>query len=250
MECRLLETGFNAAAWNMAVDEAVLTWTNRIQDTPTLRVYGWSPPAVSIGYFQSLGEEVDLTACGEMNVDVVRRITGGGAVFHEHEVTYSIIIPEKHVPDDILESYKLVCSGIIKGLEELGIKSGFAGLNDITVDGRKISGNAQTRRMQCMLQHGTILLKVDVERMFSVLKVPSEKTKDKLIEDVKDRVTSVKDCAGREISFHKVSRAVINGFSEALNLELEPSELTKGELNLAEELVKTKYGAHSWNNRR
>ncbi|MFH1403076.1 MAG: biotin/lipoate A/B protein ligase family protein [Candidatus Altiarchaeota archaeon] len=250
MECRLLETGFQKASWNMGVDESVLEHVSEGTSKPTLRIYGWSPPAVSIGYFQSIQEEVDLAACCDMGVDVVRRITGGGAVFHDQELTYSIIIPEKEVPEDILESYRLVCGGITRGLDSLGIESEFAPLNDIVTGGKKISGNAQTRRKHCMLQHGTILLKLDVNRMFRLLKVPSEKMRDKIVENVKERVTSVKDCLGREVSFHKASNAVVNGFAQAMNLELEPGKLSESEMKLAGELAKTKYSSEEWNNKR
>ncbi len=250
MEYRLLETGYKKAAWNMAVDEAVMTHVSSGKSPPTLRFYGWSPPSVSIGYFQSLEEEVDQTALKDLQIDVVRRMTGGGAVFHEHELTYSIIIPEDQIPNDILESYKLVCGAIVNGLEEMGMAAVFAPLNDIIVDGKKISGNAQTRRMHCMLQHGTILLKVNVDRMFTLLKVPSEKMRDKIISNVKERVTSVKDCLGKEASFQKTSLAMKNGFKKTLDIEFKEGQLTESELKLAEELIQTKYANDKWNKKR
>jgi len=195
-EFRLLETGFHSAAFNMGLDEALLRSVAEGKSLPTLRFYGWTPAAVSIGYFQGLEEEVDSAACRAAGIDVVRRITGGGAVFHHHEVTYSIVLPLDHplARRNILESYRLLLGGIVEGMSLLGITAEFAPINDIVTGGKKISGNAQTRKLGCILQHGTIILDVDVDQMFTVLRVPQEKARGKLIEDIKSRVTSVKLC--------------------------------------------------------
>ncbi|HID25146.1 MAG TPA: lipoate--protein ligase family protein, partial [Thermoplasmata archaeon] len=181
---RLLSTGLNNAFVNMAVDKAVLVANSKGLVPPTVRFYGWKPAAISIGYFQSLEEEVNLDVCKKLGVDYVRRITGGGAVFHEHELTYSIVIPESH-PDirgSLMESYGRICGALVKGLKQLGIESKYMPINDIVVNGRKISGSAHTRKNHTVLQHGTILLDVDVDKMFTLLRVPNEKIKDKFID--------------------------------------------------------------------
>ena len=257
MKFRLLKTGFRDAAENMAIDEAVLEQIADAKSQPALRFYGWSPPAISIGYFQSLEEEVDLAACKKFGVDVVRRMTGGGAVFHEHEITYSIHIPEnsKLTPAGILESYESICAGILNGLETLGIKAQFVPLNDLIVlqNGapKKVSGNAQTRKRGVILQHGTILLKVDVDKMFALLKVPDEKLKGKLIETVKQRVAGLSAAAGREITFDAALEALANGFKKAFpNVDFEAGELTADEKSLAQKLKKEKYKTADWNNQR
>jgi len=242
---RLLKTGYNNAFMNMAIDEAIL----QSKVMPTIRLYGWKPSAVSIGYFQSLKEEVDLDKCKEYGVDFIRRVTGGGAVYHDKELTYSLIAQENFVSKDILESYKQICNGIIKGLEKINIRAQFAGINDIITNGKKISGNAQTRKQGMILQHGTIIMDVNAEKMFSILKVPDEKIKDKLIQNVKERVTSVKKL-GKEVSFEELSNKIADGFREALNVELVEQKLTKTELNLAKELEKTKYKTKEWNFKR
>lgn len=254
---RLLTTGFKSAAANMAIDEAVLEHIANGETSPTLRLYGWSPNAISIGYFQSLEEEVDLQSCKTYGVDVVRRITGGGAVLHEHEITYSIHIPEKAdlLPQGILESYGKICGGILKGLSKLGLSPQFVPLNDIVVmqNGmlRKISGNAQTRKKGIILQHGTVLIKVDIDKMFSLLKVPNEKLKGKLIEDVKQRVTSISDALGRDVTFDEMTNVLLGGFrKEFPSVEFENGELKESEKRLAEKLVKEKYGRDEWNRRR
>lgn len=254
---RLLKTGHRSAADNMALDEAILINIASGESPPTLRFYGWSPNAISIGYFQSLEEEVDLNACKKYGVDFVRRITGGGAVLHEHEITYSIHIPESLnlVPAGILESYKKICGGLLKGLSGVGLETQFVPLNDIvaSVNGafKKISGNAQTRRSGIILQHGTLLLKVDVEKMFSILKVPDEKLKGKLIEDVKQRVTGLSDITGRDFSFNEALAALTEGFkTEFSDTSFGDGAVTENEKKLAEKLKKEKYITDSWNRKR
>src|SRR5919201_4337500 len=182
----VLETGYNAAAFNMALDEALI---ENIGDVPVLRIYGWRPAAVSIGYFQSIKEEVDLEKCSQLGIDIVRRLTGGGAVLHECELTYSFVT--KQYPQNIMKSCEWICDAVVMSINRLGFDAGFVPLNDIVINGKKVSGSAQTRRKGVLLQHGTLLLGADVGKMFSVLKVPSEKLRDKIIKDVKERVTSL-----------------------------------------------------------
>ncbi|MDR2629959.1 MAG: lipoate--protein ligase family protein [Spirochaetaceae bacterium] len=218
---RLLKTGPGRAFYNMGLDEALLEAVSRGISPPVLRLYGWNPPAVSVGYFQGLKEEIDLDACKRYGVDVVRRISGGGAVFHQAELTYSIVMPLTHplAGSTIHGSYETLCAGIIRGLDLLGVPSRFVPINDIIAGGRKISGNAQTRRMGCLLQHGTVLLENDVALMFELLRVPSEKIKGKLIQDVKDRITSLTALLGRPVPFAEAEDALAEGFRQVLSLE-------------------------------
>jgi len=244
---RLLNDIKTNGAMQMAIDEAILT--NCIKNKiPCLRFFEWEPSCVTIGFFQAIKKEVDLEKAKSEGIDVVRRYTGGGAVFHDKELTYSIFLPEEMVGRDILDSYDLICGGIIKGFEKLGIKAEFKAINDIIVNGKKISGNAQTRRNNWVLQHGTILLDVDVEKMFSLLKVPDEKIRDKLIQVVKERVTSIRH-EGYNFSFKDIKEALVFGFSELFG-EFEQSLLTKEEVELSEKLVKEKYSTNEWNFKR
>ena len=250
-EFRLLETGSNSAAKNMAIDEAVMRLAHRTRK-PAVRFYGWSPPAISIGYFQGLEQEVDLQKCGELVGDFVRRITGGGAVFHDHELTYSFACTQesKIVPEKIIDSYKKICNPIILGLKEFGLDATFVPLNDIVVNGKKISGNAQTRREGAVLQHGTILMEVDVEKMFSLLKVPNEKLKGKLIEDVKQRVTSLEQQCGKKVSFEKLSGSLKKGFEKEFGARLVKGKLTEEETGLADKIMQERFSAKEWNFKR
>jgi lipoate-protein ligase A len=201
---RFIDLEVHTAFENMAIDEAIMLSMKEDKVSPTLRLYRWLPSAVSIGTFQGMLDEVDTDFCQAQNIDVIRRITGGGAVYHDYngEITYSILLPKGHrlVPEDIIESYKIICNSLVIGLDHLGIKSEFKPINDVVTKGKKISGNAQTRRHACVLQHGTILLELDVNLMFQALKVPKEKISDKMIEDVKQRVTSIADVLCRIVT--------------------------------------------------
>lgn len=268
---RVLETGYNSAAYNMAVDETlmwglaasssnnhqnkVLSKEGRVEEerlqgrhsssapSAVLRIYGWKPSAISIGYFQSIDLEIDVGECEKRGINVIRRMTGGGAVYHDAELTYSFLT--NTFSHDIMQSYISICNPVVQAIRNLGFDARFVPLNDIVIgNGAKVSGNAQTRRKNVLLQHGTILLEVDVETMFSILKVPSEKIKDKLIGDVKKRVT------GLHKSFDEVAQALKMSFSEAFNTELRPDKLIAEEYSKVDKLIKEKYSSDSWNRRR
>ena len=250
-EWRLLETGHNDAATNMAIDEAVMKHAGEL-GIPTVRFYAWKPAAISIGYFQGIREEVELGKCRELGVDVVRRITGGGAVFHDAELTYSFVCSQDSgiLPKNIIDSYKKICGSLIIGLKHIGLEASFVPLNDIAVAGKKISGNAQTRRSGAILQHGTILMEVDVDKMFSLLLVPNEKLKGKLIEDVKQRVTSLEQQKGKKISFGQLSSALRKGFEENFGVKLKKGKLAAEEKSLAKEIRENQFAAEQWNFKR
>jgi lipoate-protein ligase A len=237
---RTVETGFNSAALNMAIDEALL---ESVGEVPILRTYGWRPAAVSIGYFQSMNEEVDVPKCREIGVDIVRRLTGGGAVLHENELTYSFI--SRRYPQNIVESYKWICDAIVISINRLGFDASFVPLNDIVIAGKKVSGNAQTRRKGVLLQHGTILLDVNVNKMFSVLKVPSEKLRDKMIQDVKERVTSL---AGT--TYDEMATSLKTSFAAKSEAKLIAVTLSTEEISHARWLAERKYSNNEWNLRR
>jgi lipoate-protein ligase A len=250
-EFRFIDLEEHTAFENMAIDEAVMLALKEDKAPPTLRFYRWNPSAVSIGTFQGMMDEVDVDFCESVGINYIRRITGGGAVYHDYEgeVTYSIIMPKDHrlAPNDILESYRLLCGGIVKALEHLGIDGEFKPINDVDVGGKKVSGNAMTRRHGCILQHGTILLDLDVNLMFTILKVPQEKISDKMIADVKERVTSIRDILGRDVQISELKDALRLGFSDALDIKLIPGKLSKEEEDTATRLALEKYSSHDWN---
>ncbi len=245
MKWRVVGLESHDAYFNMAIDEVMLERVREKLSPPTIRFYRWSPSAVSIGRFQSMEEEVDVEKCRELGVDYVRRITGGGAVYHDNkgEITYSIIAPETEFPKGIRESYKTICQGIIDGLATLGIESEFMPINDIVAGGRKISGNAQTRRKGVLLQHGTVLYSLDIRKMFTLLKVSKEKISDKMIKSVEERVTSVS--AFGNFSINQLYGALLEGFTKGKDYEF--GMWSKEELERAGELRIGLYGTRRWN---
>jgi len=251
---RLLDTGLRDAFYNMALDEAIAVARSRNLVPNTLRFFRWEPSAVSIGYFQSMEEEVDIAACDHRGVGYVRRRTGGGAVYHDRdgELTYSLIMNEDHrlVSRDFQETYQMLCSGLVSGLSFLGIPAEFKPINDIVVEGRKISGNAQTRGMNVVHQHGTILREVDPSLMFAVLRVPSEKIRDKMIKSVEERVTSINKLLGKEVGFEELKAALTKGFEGSFRVKLEHAQTLKFEEELAEKLRAEKYASREWNFKR
>lgn len=248
MKFRLVKTGFNSAFYNMGLDQA-LSESVREGGDPVLRFYGWSPTAISIGYFQKIEEEVDLEKCKNLGIDTVRRITGGGAVFHDKELTYSFILPVDCglVRKPILESYEDICQGIIEGGKSLDLDIQFVPLNDLILGGKKISGNAQTRRGGVILQHGTILLDVDVEKMFSLLLIRDEKIRDKMIAVISERVTSLSNVLGREFRFEEAEDVFVNGFERAFSgVEFYESEVSEEEHEKALKYAEETYGSDEW----
>jgi len=252
-EWRLLLTGAKDAFTNMAIDEAVLRSVVKGESKNTVRFFQWVPSTVSIGYFQGINQEVDFSVCKNKGVDVVRRITGGGAVFHDYngEITYSVAVNESHpkIPKNIIDSYHVLCGGLINGFKLLGLNAEFKPINDIVVNSKKISGSAHTRRFGGVLQHGTILYDVNINLMFSLLKVSDEKIRDKMIKSVEERVTSIKKEKGNADKKNVVD-AMIKGFESALNIKLVEGKLSREELRTTEELKVNKYGTKEWNFKR
>ncbi len=245
---RVIPLETHPAALNMALDEACAHELVLGNVSPTIRFYRWKPSAVSIGYFQSLKQEVDVKECEKQGIDIVRRRTGGGAVYHDYdgEITYSVIAPEAMFPANIVESYKHVAEWIILGLGKLNVTAEFIPINDLVVAGKKISGNAQTRRSGVLQMHGTILCDVDVEKMFSVLRVPDEKMKGKTIATVKERVTSLKQHGAKD--YKKIYEALREGFLDGKTFSEE--KWSKDEMANAKILAEEKYGSAKWNEMR
>jgi len=274
MEWRFLETGVNTGAMNMAIDEAVLIKHAQGLVPPTLRFYTWEPSAVTLGYFQSLEKEIDTEGCQQVGVDYVRRLTGGRAVLHDRDFTYSVVVLEENplIPKGILESYKELSRGIIQGLDLLEVKAEVVALADdankgkkkdlsvacfdspswyeVVIDGKKIVGSAQTRKEGVLLQHGSILLDLDVDKLFTVLKTPSEKVKERIKQDFPNRAISLDTVLGKKIAYEDLIHIMQRGFAEALGIKLSPGALTPQEIALAEELAEKKYSSFEWNKRK
>jgi len=240
---------------NMAIDESILLAKLKIDVPNTLRFYRWKPSAVSIGKFQNIEKEVDLVNCKKFGVNVVRRITGGGAVYHDEygEITYSIIANKKDLKvESISDVYFIIYKGITEALKTLKIQGKFndgtlKNCPNLTINGKKISGTAQAHKKGIFLQHGTLLLEAKIEKMFTYLNVRWGKTKEEVINVAKKRITSIKNEVDRSISLEEVNKALIKGFQKALGIKLSIDELTSYERKLAEKLYNKKYLSEKWN---
>lgn len=252
---RLLKLNSHNAYMNMAIDEAIMEAKLRGLAPNTIRFYRWYPSAVSIGRFQTLESAVHLENCRKSGVDVVRRISGGGAVYHDNagEVTYSVIADRESLrAKNALEVYARVYSGIVQALRILGLTATFhegdaKNCPNLTIRGRKISGSAQCHRLGVALQHGTLLLNVDLEKMFTYLKVHWAKTCTEVVEVAKGKITSIRAELGKEVQIEEVYNALVEGFQEALNIKLKKGNLTDYEKELAERLCIEKYSTQEWN---
>jgi len=252
---RLLKLETQNAFMNMAVDEAILTARIKNIATNTLRLYCWNPSAVSVGKFQDVNSEVYLDNCRKHGVDVVRRITGGGTVYHDakDEITYSVIAKKQALnAKDITAVYAKVYEGIVEALKILGITADFNTGNEktcpnLTVKGKKISGSAQSHKSGVVLQHGTLLLNVDLEKMFTFLRVPWARTCMQVVDVAKNKITSLRMELGKNVSVREAYQALVEGFEKALKVPLLEGELTLYERELAERLFKEKYSTDDWN---
>lgn len=252
---RLLELETQNGFENMAIDEAILNARIENLVPNTLRLYCWKPSAVSIGRFQEMEKEVQLDNCREYGVDVLRRITGGGTVYHDatDEVTYSLIARKKDLmTDDITELYSRIYSGLAAAIQMLGIRADFNAGNtkacpNLTVNGKKISGSAQVHKCGVVLQHGTLLLRVNLERMFTLLRVPWANTLMQVVSVAKNKITSVEAELGRDISTSETGHALANGFGKALDIRFKSDRLTVDELEDSKNLCLRKYSTDNWN---
>ncbi|WP_297509292.1 biotin/lipoate A/B protein ligase family protein [Thermococcus sp.] len=235
----------------MAIDEAIMLARIEGKVPDTVRLYAFSPSSVTIGRFQSVRHDVNLEEARRLRIPVVRRITGGGAVFHDEfgEITYSVVIGEDFHPalKNVETSYRYLGGPIVDALEELGIKAGFSGLNDIVANGKKISGSAQTRRRGIILQHGTFMYSTRLDVLSKVLRVSKEKLRDKGVSSIWERVTTL-EREGIKLNRWEAYELLKESFARAFGLE--EGALTDYELGLAEKLIEERYGNREWNEMR
>lgn len=235
------------AYWNMAMDEAMLILKEQNKIPNTLRLYVFNPSAVTIGYFQRINDVADLDFIRANSIDITRRISGGGSVYHDvkGEVTYSVVAYINDISLNIMESYRIICGGIVNAINEFGLSAEFIPINDVVINGKKVSGSAQARRKKALLQHGTLMYNTDLLTLSRALKAPKEKLISHGVTSIFERVTTLSRELGRAISREEVIKALIRGFSKALGVELEPGQYTSEELKLANELL-SKYRSNEW----
>jgi len=259
---RLIRSSPADGATNMAVDEAILRAAAAERVPPTLRLYAWEPACLSLGRAQKAAD-ADLDAARAAGFGLVRRPTGGKAILHVDELTYSVAAPEAEprVAGSIVESYRRLSAGLARGLELLGVADVVADQRaesrraggpvcfeapsdyEITVGGRKLVGSAQMRADGGVLQHGTLPLCGDIGRICSLLVARPAP------ERVRARATTVERALKRPVAWSEAADALVEGFAEALNLRLQPGALTEEERGGAEQLRAEKYAADGWTRR-
>lgn len=239
---------------NMAIDEAILQARVADKVPNTLRLYRWQPSAVSVGRNQNPEEQVYLEAAEKLGVDVVRRPSGGGTVYHdfEGEVTYAVIAKSTDLGNnDVTTVYTKIYSCVKDALRILGTGSDFSAGDakncpNLTINGKKISGSSQTITRGVVLQHGTLLRRVEYERMFQLLQLKGA-TCSQAAYIARQKITSLEEELGHRISPDTVASALQQGFRIMLKAQMEEGELTPEEKQVAEKLYKEKYSTKTWN---
>ncbi|MDP7266158.1 MAG: DUF116 domain-containing protein [Candidatus Thermoplasmatota archaeon] len=244
----LLDTGVRSAAENSALDDVLLKCRNRDIIPNTLRFLKFSPNAVLVGFHQSTEQEVRIDYCSNNEIDINRRITGGGAIYlDEPQLGWELIASIGHpgIPKKVDDLYEKLCLGTVKGLQKLGVKAEFRPKNDIEVDGRKISGTGGAFEGSAFLFQGTLLTDFDVDTMLRSLRIPIEKLKDKELESVRERVTCLKWELGYLPEMDTIKAALVEGFAEVFEVEFRERELTTQEKEMLEEKLEY-YRSDKW----
>lgn len=262
MKWRCIDTTDNNAAFNMALDEALLETVSKGESLPILRFYGWNPPAISLGYFQKIENSIDSEFCKANGIDIVRRITGGRTVLHNHELTYSIIIPEssEFVKGSITEAYKKISIGLLEGLKLCNINAEFSpgiahqsstsacfeasSKYEIVIDGKKLVGSAQTRKKGVVLQHGSIMISFDTNIFAGCLGL-SGAGKEKFVLDYKNKAATIECDYGKYVGKELLIKNIKKSFEEFGDNDLLEDTTTKNEEILSKELEK-KYSSYKW----
>ncbi len=272
-------------AVNMAVDEALLESVIG-GGQPVVRFYSWRPAALSLGVNQPVGE-IDCEECANRGFSVVRRITGGRAVLHQHELTYSVIASESdpRVSGGVIESYRKISAALVEGLQSLGTTVTLAQPNralfraisasrhynsldelaqsshgaicfdsasayELTAHGKKLVGSAQARRGGALLQHGSILLDIDWDSWVSVFAYASDAGRQRARQKLPMRMTSLREELGRAVTAEEVQTALKRGFENTLAISLEAAALSDGEATAAGRFEQEKFGAEAWTARK
>jgi len=250
---------------NMAIDEAVFLVNQNTGSRPTLRFYGWDPPAVSLGFFQDYNEGANEEFCRESRIDIVRRLTGGKAVLHENEITYSLVagLDNPLFPNGILGTYMVISRCLIAALSEIGVRAemetsrpqaAVGGLKsfcfsmpsqyELLVGGRKICGSAQVRSSGSFLQHGSLLLEYDPVR---TCKAISNSGKTDHLLHMTESVTSIGEHVPTRLEPGEFCSVLKSAFERCLGVKIEEDSLAPEEEDLKRKLVEEKYSRDSWN---
>jgi len=269
----ILEDEARSGPANMAVDEALAESVAVGESLPTLRFYRWQPAAVSLGRHQPVAD-VDMDKIAAQGYDLVRRTTGGRAILHTDELTYSVTAPahEPRMAGGVMDAYLLMSNGLLAGLEGLGLAAEKAAGDvragpdvsaacfevpsayEITASGRKLMGSAQSRRKGYVLQHGSLPLVGDITRLVDLLALPTEEAVA-LRFHLAERACTLAQALGVAensplLAFHRVADCMASGLAQTLNLTWQRGHLSAAENRRAAELIRTRYADPAWTGQR
>lgn len=263
---RFINTDSQDAALNMAIDEAILTHYLRGQVPATLRAFRWKQPSISLGRFQSVEREIAQDCCQQQGVVLVRRPTGGRAVYHRDEFTYSVVIGKRdNVPSGVVAAYAYLAQGLLASLQQLGVRADlsdervskhpsaacFASSTqaDLTSGGFKLVGSAQVWKDDALLQQGSLPLDDRAEEFFALLRYPTDAAREQALALYREKTTPLHTFIP-DASWDRVAEAFHNGFAIALNTPFMIDELSSSEWNMAQQLVDEKYSKLTWRKER
>jgi lipoate-protein ligase A len=263
---RFINTGSQDAALNMAIDEAILIHHLQGKVPPTLRVFQWSQTAISLGRFQSVEREIELSACQRLGIDLVRRPTGGRAVYHRDEFTYSIVIGRRDgVPTGVVAAYAYLSQGLLAALRLLGVQAEisdervskqpsaacFASSTqaDLTSGGFKLIGSAQVWKSDTLLQQGSLPLEDCASEFFELLRYPTSAARQLALAHYQEKASPLHTFVPWA-SWDSVAQAFHTGFSSFLQHDLVASDLSQSEWNMARQLAQEKYNRLTWHKER
>ena len=255
---RFINTGFQDAYTNMAIDEVISQKSVLRDKKPVLRVYGWKPFAISLGYNQN-ENEIDIEKCKKDNIDIVRRPTGGRAVFHAEEVTYSFSIP-RSLPifkKDTLSIYNLISQGLVEGLKSIGIAAELESKEsknfsksesnipcfsssakyEISYKGRKLVGSAQRRFENSILQHGSILVSVEHLKLGEYIIKLNEVEYESFTRQLYKKTISISQIMTTPLNYDKIIWGIKNGFQKKFNIHFLEGQLTPHEYSEVNKLI-------------
>lgn len=266
----IIDSAPRSGAANMAVDQAIAEACAAGDSPPTVRFYRWKPPAVSLGRLQPISD-LDTRRVAELGYEIVRRPTGGRAILHTDEFTYSVAAAMHHplMRGGVMDAYLRISNALLAGLHRLGAAAEKApgdvrvgadvsavcfevpSAYEITVGTRKLMGSAQSRRAGYVLQHGSLPLVGDITRLIDVLALAPEQAAT-LRAELSGRACTLAQALGvaddsAGVAFEHVAAAMQTGFAAALQLDLQPGGLTAAEVRRSAQLIRTQFGSDAWN---
>jgi lipoyl(octanoyl) transferase len=266
-----IDSGKQSPAFNMALDEKLMDWHREGEIPPVVRFYEWKPAGLSLGYFQRIHKDINIEMVTAHGAGLVRRPTGGRAVLHDDELTYSFIAEESHplMPASVTEAYRVISQGLLNGFRSLGLDAQFSipeterekaelrnprsavcfdapSWYEMVVNGRKIAGSAQTRQRGIILQHGSIIRTFDEEKLFDMFNFSSDRLRRRMQQGFKTKAAPLSELMEHPATIDELKAAFRKGFEEALNIHLEPYELTSSQLEEAAALAEEKYASEKW----